>query len=214
MKLNWSGRVFDYRALRLLIGLIAFILPFAVSLLSSKPLSSISASYFTKGRDAFVGMLFVVGAFFWAYHGHTSAQAYASKAASITALLVAVFPTTCPTCETTAKSVVHYIAAATLFAILSYFCLGPFREHTKRQGGKRGMRARIYLVCGYIMIACIAVIGLGEFILSDETMESLRITYWGEAIALGAFGIAWIVSGKYLRFLVDDEDALKLFTRR
>ena len=71
MTTNNSSAVFDYRALRLLVGLIAFALPIVVSLLSIKTLPSISASYHAEGRDAFVGMLFVVGAFLWAYNGHT-----------------------------------------------------------------------------------------------------------------------------------------------
>ena len=62
--------VFDYRALRLFVGIIAFALPFVVIVLSPVPLSSISASYFTEARDAFVGMLFFVWAFLCAYNGH------------------------------------------------------------------------------------------------------------------------------------------------
>ena len=69
---KYSDKVFDYRALRLLMGLIAFTLPFVVILFSSvDDLSSISASYHTKARNVFVGLLFVVSAFFlglqWAF---------------------------------------------------------------------------------------------------------------------------------------------------
>ncbi len=53
-----NRKVFDYRALRLLVGIIAFAIPICVTLISSEPLSSISASYFTEARDVFVGMLF------------------------------------------------------------------------------------------------------------------------------------------------------------
>ncbi len=49
-----KGIVFDYRALRLIMGLIAFSLPFVVTLISATSLSSISASYHTDGRDIFV----------------------------------------------------------------------------------------------------------------------------------------------------------------
>jgi hypothetical protein len=55
--------VFDYRALRLLVGIIAFALPIAVPLIASTNLTSISASYYTNSRDIFVGMLFIVGSF-------------------------------------------------------------------------------------------------------------------------------------------------------
>ena len=47
-------------------GLIAFALPFVVAALATDAanrLTSISASYHTNARDAFVGMLFVVSAF-------------------------------------------------------------------------------------------------------------------------------------------------------
>ena len=40
--------VFDYRALRLLMGIIALALPFVVTFLSSEKLLSISASYHTE----------------------------------------------------------------------------------------------------------------------------------------------------------------------
>src|ERR1044072_8281279 len=62
--------VFDYKALRLLVGAIAFFLPWVVILVTYRATSSISASYHTKVRDIFVGSLFVIGALFVAYNGH------------------------------------------------------------------------------------------------------------------------------------------------
>lgn len=202
--------VFDYRALRLLMGLIALSLPFVVSLLSTTALTSISASYHTNARDAFVGMLFVVSAFLWAYNGHTSRQAAASKIASIAAILVALFPTACDGCDTDIKSMIHLASAFVLFSILAYFCLGPFRKNTKGQAGKKGRRGIIYFICGWLMIACMLVVFVASFALSEETTKAMRVTYWAEAIALGAFGVAWIVAGKYLKPLVDDDEALRL----
>jgi len=207
------GKVFDYRALRLLMGCIAFSLPFVVSLISSASLSSISASYYTEARDAFVGMLFIVASFLWAYNGHSLNQAWASKVASLAAIFVAVFPTSCEDCGSDLISIIHYVAATALFAILAYFCLGPFRENTKGKTGKKGRRSKIYFICGWIMILCILGIGLANLTMSDETIKTLKITYWGEAIALIAFGVAWIVAGKVIRPLVDDEDALRIKLR-
>ena len=82
MKPSNSNTVFDYRALRLLMGMIAFALPFIVTLVSSTTLTSISASYYTEARDIFVGLLFVVSAFLMAYNGHTASEGWASRAAS------------------------------------------------------------------------------------------------------------------------------------
>ena len=206
------GTVFDYRALRLLMGLIAFALPFVVWLLSARPLSSISASYHTEARDMFVGMLFVVSAFLWAYNGHSPNEARLSKVASVAAILVAIFPTSCDLCETGGMaSSVHYLAAGTLFAVLAYFCFAPFRRNTKGQKGKKGRRSKIYFVCGWIMVGCILSVFVANFTLSDETIQALRLTFWAEAIALVAFGVAWIVAGKYFGLLVDDDEALRLF---
>ncbi len=206
-----SGTVFNYRALRLLIRLIALALTFVVSLLSYSPLSSISASYHTEAHDAFVGMLFVVSAFLWAYNGHSSKEAWASKVASLAAIFVAIFPTSCDLCETDIKSIIHYGAAVTLFAILAYFCFVPFRKNTKGKEGKKGRRSKVYFICGCIMIGCMLSIGITEITMSDETIKALSLTYWAEAIALVAFGFAWIVAGKYFSPFVDQKEALRLF---
>ncbi len=209
--------VFDYRGLRLLIGIIALSLPFVVSIVASKPLTSISASYYTEARDEFVGMLFIVGAFLWAYNGFSTKQARASKAASVAAIFVALFPTVCqisePGCNVAGPgitSTIHFTAAAVLFLILAGFCFMPFRFDTKGQGGKKGVRSRIYFVCGSVMLASIAVIVVAKLFVDNQIVEELRIVYWSEATALCAYGVAWIVAGKYFNFLTDPEEKLKL----
>ena len=158
-------------------------------------------------------MLFIVSAFLWAYNGHSKTQSYTSKIASISAILVAVFPTVCDTCETSTTSVIHYVSAFILFSILTYFCLGPFRKNTKCKGGKKGRRSIIYLLCGLIMVACLLGLGICELALSDELMVTLRITYWAETVALFSFGCAWMVAGKYFKPLVDKEEELFLINR-
>ena len=205
-----SNTVFDYRALRLLMGVIAFALPFIVTLVSTTTLMSISASYYTEARDIFVGLLFVVSAFLLAYNGHTATEALASKTACFAAMVAALYPTSCDGCDADIIFKIHYFAAAVLFAILAYFCLGPFRENTKGQAGKKGRRAKIYFICGWIILLCMLTIGISKLALTEEARNSMYITYWGESIALWAFGIAWIVAGKIIRPLVDDEEKLKL----
>lgn len=211
MTTNDTSKVFDFRALRLLMGLIALTLPFVVSLLAADSLSSISASYHTESRDAFVGMLFVVSAFLWAYNGHSSVETWASKGASLAAILVAIFPTACNLCETDIISGLHYGAAVALFSILAFFCFVPFRRNTKGKGGKKGRRSKIYFACGCIMVGCMMSLAVTNLILSDETIKAYSLTYWAEAIALCAFGFAWIVAGKYFSPFVDKDEALRLF---
>ena len=203
--------VFDYRALRLLMGIIAVALPIVVSAISTTALSSISASYHTESRDFFVGLLFVVAAFLWAYNGHSPAESHWSKTASVAAAVVALLPAACDTCPTTAVSVTHYVAAGVLFSILAYFCFVYFRMKTKGMPGKKGRRSKIYFVCGLIMVACMLAALVANFVLPPQTLKALRVTYWAEAIALAAFGLAWIVAGKYIPWFVDREEALHLF---
>jgi len=203
--------VFDYRALRLLMGLVALSLPFVTSLISSSPLPSISASYYTEARDAFVGMSFAIGTLLWAYNGHSPTEKWASKAASLATLFVVVFPTSCDGCVADLKSSIHYVAAVILFGILSYFCLGPFRKNTKEEEGKKGLRGKIYLVCGWIMVLSLLTAGIAQFLIPDKTVKALSVTYWTETIVLIAFGVAWMVAGKYFSPLVDEDEALKLF---
>ena len=220
---------FNYRTLRLLVGVIALALPWVVTLVAAQELTSISASYYTDAQDLFVGMLFVVGAFMWAYNGHTPRQSLASKLGALAAIMVALFPTTCDGCDLTWESVLHFGSAIFLFCILSYFCFIYFRTDIKatkqadndsgknvrykhcgsRQTSKERWRSGVYFICGVILIACMVFIGLSYLFLDDEMRIAWKTTYWGEAIALTSFGVAWFTSGK-LRFVADEKDALEL----
>ncbi len=220
MEFKCKDLVFDYKTLRLLVGIIAFAMPIVALFLASEPLSSISASYhYDIARDKFVGMLFIIGALFWAYNGHTSKEAWASKGASIAAILIAIYPTRCAGCKTDTHSIIHYGAAIIMFSILAYFCLVLFREHAKKKGKEGKRRSKIYFYCGSIMIGCMVVIGVTELF---NIQIKLRVVFWGEWIALVAFGVAWFVASKCLpSFLVDknakdkngDPDAFQFFRK-
>jgi len=212
--------VFDYRALRLLMGIIALTLPFVVSAIATGKLSSISASYHTDARNAFVGQLFIVASFLWAYNGHARRESVFSKIASVAALLVATCPTDCDVCNSVCKVCeghwtvyVHYISAVTLFLILTYFCLGPFRDKKRGLGPMRKRRRRIYLGCALIMVACMLAAAIAKLLLSNQQLIQYRVLFWAESIALCAFGVAWIVAGKCVKYLVDSKERLVLFKK-
>ncbi len=209
-----TNPVFDYRLQRFAMGLVAFVLPVVVTLVADQRLTSISASWYTGARDWFVGLLFAVATFLLAYRGHTRFQGWASKAAALAAALVALFPAACDGCEATWRNYVHYAAAAVLFLVLSLFCFVIFRRNTRGRPGKPGWRARIYLACGVLMLASLVGIPVGHALLPAQTALEVRLTYWGEAGALWAFGIAWIVSGKVLPFLAEPAERCHLFGRR
>ena len=211
MAFNNTAPIFDYKALRLLMGIIAIAIAPLVSVIAAESLASVSASYHSNARDWFVGMLFVVGAFLWAYNGHSTRESIASKVASIAAICVALFPTACTGCSSDLASTIHGIAAIMLFLILAYFCFGPFRENTKGKPGKKGSRSKIYFGCGCVIVGSILTGLIAKLTISAATLDATSIIYWVEAIALSAFGVAWIVAGKVLRILADDDEALHLF---
>jgi len=211
MQFQHTNPIFDYKALRLMLGIIALALPFLVSAIAQMPLPSISASYFTEARDEFVGLLFVVGGLMMAYNGHTNREALAAKLAAICAILIALFPTTKACGDPSQTVVIHTAAAVLMFSILAWFCFVPFRKNTKGKGGKKGRRAKLYFICGSVIAAAMAVGLIGKLLLTCQQVADLDLVYWVEAMALGAFGVAWIVAGKIIVLLVDEEDALRLF---
>lgn len=211
MKFQNTNPIFDYKALRLMLGIIALTLPFLVTAIAKMPLPSISASYFSEARDEFVGLLFVVGGLMLAYNGHTNREAYAAKVAAICALLIALFPTAKACGDPSQTAAIHTVAAILMFSILAWFCFVPFRKNTKGKGGKKGARAKLYFACGSVIVICMAAGLVGKLVLSCEKAASLDLIFWVEAISLGAFGVAWIVAGKVIPLIVDEEEALKLF---
>ena len=209
MKTNDPNAVFDYRALRLLMGLIAFSLPFATNLLSDTQLTSISASFHTRAHDVFICLLCVISTLLLAYNGHSTREKLASKVASLATLVVVIFPTSKANASMTTAGVIHYAGAVIVFGILIYFCLGPFRESALEDKGVKGRRrAAIYLVCGWIMILSMLLAVLSQVMPSEN--QASRIVYWTETVSLLTFGFAWIVAGKVIPPLTEEDERLKL----
>lgn len=211
MEVSRLGKLFDYKTLRFLLGLIGLCLPFAVTLASSARLNSISAAYYTDGKYILVGTLIVVGILLYVYNGHSVADSRVSKFGSAAAFVSAISRPACIGCNEDISSQIHFISSAVLFLVLAYFCLVPFQKHTRGAPGKRATRSLIYRICGWTMLACIAVLGLANIFLSVSTINEYRLTYYGEATALIAFGIAWTVSGKMSRFIADEDELFHPF---
>ena len=134
-----------------MVGIIAFSLPIFVLIIPWEVLSSISSSYHSDARDVFVGCLFFISAFLFAYNGLYLGELIMSKITGIALILVALFPTACDGCEANTSSWIHLGSAATAFITLSVFCFWPFRLNIKGQGGKKKVRSIIYIVCGSVM---------------------------------------------------------------
>ena len=71
----------DHHTIKLIIGGIAISLALLTSVFSETPLQSISASYHEDGwsRNIFVGFLFAISAFLFAYNGVSTREKVLSK---------------------------------------------------------------------------------------------------------------------------------------
>ena len=58
------------------------------------------------------------------------------------------------------------------------------------------IRNRIYRICGVVILACIALIGLYFWLPRDTGISAIKPVFWLESIALWAFGISWFVKGE------------------
>ena len=62
--------------------------------------------------------------------------------------------------------------------------------------GMKKVRNTVYYVCGFIMLVCVLAIGL--YILLAPKNSEMDIVFWGESIALMAFGVSWLVKGEII----------------
>jgi hypothetical protein len=169
--------------------------------------NSISAYYYTPGRDWFVGILWVIGVFLFFYRytpqqaGRAksnmpqiqsgSADTFLGKIAGIAAVLVALFPTYPPAGLSQPPIIgkMHGFAAFILFASLSLFPLVLFSQ------GKTNVR--LYKWCGWLMLLFLGL--TGAYALAPEDVRQ-SLAPWRPVLALEwlliwTFGVSWFAKG-------------------
>ena len=208
--------VISYLNLRLGLGFVGFFLPIILvagswGLADCTQLQpSISHYYYTIMGDYFVGSLCAVSMFLFFYKGLDKIDGFIANCAAILALVVAFFPTNpsvdsvCQyiyTNSNTPVNAVHYSAAALLFASFAYFSIFLFTktDPTKEMTPHKKMRNHIYVTCGSIIIVCVALIAVYNFVGNLEIiLAKYKPTLILESIALFAFGISWITKGEMI----------------
>lgn len=200
--------VLSYLDLRKAIGIIGVALPFVLiigKVLFQSPgiEASISAYYYTVMRNVFVGALCAMGVFLMSYRGYERKDDIAGDFACVFAIGVALFPTM-PTHHPTQLAIfigyLHYGFAAALFLTLAYFCLALFRKTNpdKPKTPQKLHRNRVYTVCGYAILSCIALLGLYALFLRGTALARLSPVFWLETTAVISFGVSWLVKGETL----------------
>lgn len=189
----------DHRTMKLIVGLIALSLASLTSLFAQRRIPSISASYYEGGwsQVIFVGFLFAIAAFLFAYNGYTRTQMVLSKIAAVAALCIALFPCACGGKDEIVKYV-HGASAAVMFVILAVFCLVFYQRALSKGNPEAKRRALIYAGCGVAITVSIIVLAADFLSGGVGTARIPRLTFYGEAAALVAFGVSWLAASHYL----------------
>ncbi len=161
-----------------------------------------SAYYYTRMGDVFVGSLFAIAVFLMTYQGWDWRDNLAGDIAGISAIGVALFPVA-PELEnlTTTQMVcdlLHAMFAALFFFALAYFCLVLFKKFSPDQPptAAKIKRNKVYSVCGYAIVICVVLIGIQYGLMHLGWQAELKFVFWLEALAIVAFGVSWFVKGE------------------
>lgn len=202
----------DHRTIKLLVGIVAISLPVLTSLLARNSIASISASYYEGGwpQSIFIGFLFAVAALMLAYNGQSATEMISSKVAAGAGLLVALFPCRCGG-HVERLPYLHGTAAAVMFLVLAYFCLLFHRRAKAKAHPQAFTRASIYAVCGFAILLAMAVIALDSLLGGRLSSGFARLTFYGEATGLIAFGVSWLTASRVLPVITRPEERFSPF---
>ncbi|MFD2727381.1 DUF7103 family protein [Hyunsoonleella rubra] len=206
----------SYMLLRKIIGGLAFLLPVVLAIggifyaKCDFIENSISDYYHTEMRNILVGTLCAVAMFMFAYNGHDHKDRNAGIVACLSALGVALFPTSVDKLSSCATKcieyncwigIIHLGSALVFFVTLIYFSLKlfplPRGKHTEMSAQKI-KRNHVYKITGWVMIICVALIII-YFLIDDKfpKLADLKPVFVLEFIALWAFGISWLTKGQF-----------------
>jgi hypothetical protein len=198
-----NDQIISYYKLRVLIGAAGILLPlllfFGKLIFNGSSQIEFSISdYYDNGTagDILVGVLFALGFFLLTYRGYDAVDSRAANLGCVFALGVALFPTTSDN-EWVHK--LHFVFAFLLFSVFIFFSIYLFRRSDpgKSCTKQKETRNKAYLVCGIIMIVCIAGITVCSFLL-QKLSANYHLVFWLETIALISFGFSWITKAEFL----------------
>lgn len=196
---KYSRHTYSYLALRKAIGWIGLLLPFV--LISGEYLifggdrvyRSISFYYHSGMRDVLVGALCAVALFMFFYSGYDKLDNWAGNFAGFMALGVAWFPTT-EEGPVDLVGKIHLAFAILFFLSIAFYSLFLFTRKGPDPTPQKLTRNVIHTVCGLIIFLSLLVM-LGYFIFREGEGDGSSFLFWGETVALLAFGVSWLTKG-------------------
>lgn len=187
---------------------------------------SMSVYYHTPMRNAFVGILFAIGAFLFLYKGFSRAEDRAYNLAGLLALGIVFFPIDIPpeleglSPDAFTNRTVHLVAAVGFFLSMAYACLFTTRNLPKdmeMSTPKRFNLAYRFVGTSLVVLPLLAVVcGVLQpddaTVMNDASPEDMNIStlvFFIEAAAVTVFGFYWILQSLEIRQLRLDEWAIK-----
>jgi hypothetical protein len=150
-------------------------------------------------RSFFVGSLFAIPMFLFAYNGSSTAETIASRAPAVAALGVALAPCGCGSRIMATRTIapfVHFTSAAAMFLVLTFFCYRFWLGARRQRYAQARLRGHIYALCGIAIALTILVLIVDNLTAHSIGQNHPRLTFYMEQTALAAFGISWLVAAK------------------
>ena len=215
--------VLSFYRVRQALGALGLAMPIGLvigTLVRGDPLPpSLSDFYYTPMRDIFVGILVALGVFLITYRGHRDphgpiSDRVVSQAAGLGAIGIALFPNDTlepcapkPIWDIDPIGMLHVASAGIFLTTTAIFCLFLFQRssHLPPRPQKQ-RRNKIYASCGWAIIAALVLLGIYFLGLSNAQRCALvpyKPVLWLEVVTVLAFGLAWLVKGRGIKFLND-----------
>jgi hypothetical protein len=219
MKLDFSDDhnlvLSDMCALRRLVGVLGMLLPglLLLGLLLvtgyGSPLSSISHYYYTRVGSVFVIVVSLLAIFLILYKGKQWVDFWLSTVAGLSALAVLLFPTGNLGDLVDDPGRIYSVTILPVSQLREdahYICAGIFLADPKlgKKTKAKVVRNRIYIGCGLLMVLAMLVI-LFDFLSTKYQLTILiphdwyvanQLTFWMETLAVGSFGVSWLIKGE------------------
>ncbi|MCF0051647.1 hypothetical protein LXM25_16380 [Dyadobacter sp. LJ53] len=210
-------------SLRIVIGIMGFLLPIILwaGLWSvsgyNHTLESISHYYYTRVNTAFSVTIGILAIFLIIYKGKKKIDFILSATAGVFALFVIFFPTTnlSPICShpdykyaitfinpDDIYSVFHFVSAGIFLVCLALIALFRFPKDDSSNEKPSQLDKFMYRACGIVMLVSLLVTAMGNFgiILNEKYFEyPYSGTFWGETVAVWAFGYSWLLKAGFFK---------------
>ncbi|NND08632.1 MAG: hypothetical protein HKN87_19845 [Saprospiraceae bacterium] len=205
----------SYQTLRRLLGQLGIMLPLILWITNGFTIeSSISHFYYTEAGTLFTGILIAFGLFLFTYRGYRKNKIPTKKewiddnnltnVGGVLAIMTGLIPTSfghdfqeaCvhPLCHNNSIfGTVHLLCAAGFLGIMGAMSIFKFTMGSRvGQEWKHGL----YIAAGAIVWISIIFMAIYIYLRNHDKMLFANGVFWGETVALMAFGISWLVKGK------------------